>query len=81
MDLFKDKIANSDRHLRLYFPHYTGKTNGQGTCRIVQVVITVFGSLVSFNSPELTHLTGRKLKIYVSEVKGFLSFSWLCCDK
>lgn len=24
VDLFKDKILNSDRHLRLYFPHYTG---------------------------------------------------------
>ena len=24
MDLFRDKIQNSDRHLRLYFPQYTG---------------------------------------------------------
>ena len=25
VDLFRDKITNSDRHLRLYFTHYTGK--------------------------------------------------------
>ena len=37
MDLFREKIMNSDRHLRLFFPKYTGPNRDvDAACRFIQ---------------------------------------------
>ena len=49
VDLFKDKILNSDRHLRLYFTHFTGKERKSVPYYLFLFADDVFSTLNSFS--------------------------------